>query len=133
MSCPDAGLIKALFHQLVGRCGGVEACAAVLGVTSQRVSQLQSMNCGDLPSLSLIVKLERFVGEAIVTGGLANAVRRDAQPGDLGRETRQATYAAVALQQGVDEGLSRDELRARAQALHRELEDVNQALAMAPT
>lgn len=135
MSCPDVGLVKALYHELVRRCGGIDAVGVKLGITHQRVSQLQNPNYTEhVPTLVNILPLEHWLGEPIVTGGLANAIRRDdgRRSGDLARETRETTYAAVDLQRGLDEGASRDALRAMAQRLQLELDDVNALLVNAP-
>lgn len=39
--------VKGLFHQLVKAVGGVEAAGAFLGVSHQRISQLQTTTCAD--------------------------------------------------------------------------------------
>lgn len=65
--------IKGLFHHLVKAVGGVEAAGAFLEISHQRVSQLQSVNCADMPSILQIVRLEQAAGRPIVTGVLAEA------------------------------------------------------------
>jgi len=66
-------LLKGLFAQLVSECKGVENAGAVLGISFQRVSQLQSLATDFEPNLlKHIVPLEQFVGRPIVTGYLAN-------------------------------------------------------------
>jgi hypothetical protein len=65
--------IKGLFYHLVRAVGGVEAAGAFLGISHQRVSQLQTVTCADIPTLEHIVALEAVVGQAIVTGALARA------------------------------------------------------------
>ena len=76
--------IKALFMALVREAGGVDAAGMVLGISHQRVSQLQLLNNADMPTLMHIVMLEHAVGQAIVTGALAKSVdalaRKHADP-----------------------------------------------------
>jgi hypothetical protein len=63
---------KALFAQLVAACGGVEASGALLGVSHQRISQLQTLGNTEEPHIRKhTAPLEAFCGQAIVTGALA--------------------------------------------------------------
>lgn len=63
--------IKGLFYHLVKAVGGVEAAGAFLGVSHQRVSQLQSVQSDNMPTLRQVATLEAVVGQPIVTGALA--------------------------------------------------------------
>jgi len=69
------GELKALVRALVTACGGVEAAAAVLGVTHQRVSDLQSINKPDQMPFLQICALEAFAERDIVTGAASRAIR----------------------------------------------------------
>lgn len=76
MSEPRAitpGELKALVRQLVKAVGGVEACAVELGVTPQRISQLQKADHPDQMSFLAICRLEAACGQAVVTGAAAKA------------------------------------------------------------
>ena len=63
--------VKGLFHQLVKAVGGVEAAGAYLGVSHQRVSQLQTTTCADMPTIMQVIALEAACGNPIVTGALS--------------------------------------------------------------
>lgn len=68
-----AGELKALVRLLVKAAGGVEASAVELGISHQRVSQLQDVNNPDQMTLLQVSQLERVAGRAIVTGAFARA------------------------------------------------------------
>jgi hypothetical protein len=68
------GEFKALVRQLVKAVGGVEAAAAELGVSHQRISQLQSVNHDDQMTFLQVQALEAVAGRAIVTGAAARAI-----------------------------------------------------------
>lgn len=65
--------IKGLFYHLVKAVGGVEAAGAFLGISHQRVSQLQTVTCADMPTIMHVATLEAVAHQAIVTGALARA------------------------------------------------------------
>lgn len=67
----DRALIKGLFSQQVDAVGTHEAAAVFLGISRQRVGQLVSIACGDMPTAMQILKLQRVTGQAIVFGTLA--------------------------------------------------------------
>ena len=73
----EEGELKALVRQLVKAAGGVEACGVLLGVSHQRVSQLQSPNNPDQMSFLQIAKLECVAERAIVSGAQVRAVEGD--------------------------------------------------------
>lgn len=126
---PRFKLIKALVRELVQECGGVEAVSVVLGVSHQRVSLLQSPNHPDLPTLMHVEILEDWIGKSVLTGRMAARTAAEARQGDLARESREATYAAVDLQRAVDDGRADPcELKARAAKLQAELNDINAVL-----
>ncbi|WP_158918051.1 hypothetical protein [Caulobacter sp. S45] len=60
---------------MVKAAGGVEACAIELGISGERVSQLQRPTCLDQMSLLCISQLEAVIGRAIVTGAAARAAQ----------------------------------------------------------
>jgi len=89
-----AAEVKGLFHHLVKKVGGLEAAASYLSVSFQRVSQLQSINCTDMPTIMQVVTLELAVGQPVVTGVLA-----EASTGEGASCVHRA--AVVAMEQGV--------------------------------
>lgn len=120
--------VKALFHSLVRLSGGVEASAAVLGVSHQRVSQLQSMNCADLPTLTQVHTLEMFCGQPVVTGALAKTVSEAVVATDPLKEACEVTEQAAELLRMVRTKAPQSEIRAAIQRLHRETDEVTAAL-----
>jgi hypothetical protein len=128
----DRALIKALFCTLIQRCGGVYAASAFLGVSHQRVSTIQSLETTDLPTVQQLMALQGWIGDAFVFDALADQIRANRRIGDVGKETREATYAVVDLQRAADQGRPRDELRALAAQAQNELDDVTAVLAEAP-
>ncbi|MGH6979517.1 MAG: hypothetical protein ACRED4_09530 [Brevundimonas sp.] len=58
----DTGEVKALFRQLVKAAGGVEACAAELSISFQRVSHLQNPSNTDEPTFRQIDAWRRWSG-----------------------------------------------------------------------
>lgn len=127
---PDVtpGQIKGLFYHLVKEVGGIEAAGAYLGVSHQRVSQLQNIQHVDMPNLMQVVTLERVVGQAIVTGVLAASAVGAATAHDLLTEVFDATEAVVDLQRIVRKGGDKKTIRAAAIRAAGELDDVNAAL-----
>jgi len=73
----DTGEVKALFRMLVKAAGGVEAAGVELGVTHQRISQLQSPSNEEEPTYRQIRSLEVAIGRPIVTGAHVKAVTGD--------------------------------------------------------
>lgn len=122
------GYLKGLFHHLVKTVGGVEAAGARLGVTFQRVSQLQSSNNSDMPTLMQVAVLERAANQPIISDQMAKAATGGLIGGDLGKETREATYAAVDLQRIADSGADKKTLQAALLKLRREADEVQAAL-----
>lgn len=122
------GYVKGLFHHLVRSVGGLEAAGAFLGVSFQRVGQLQSMNHPDMPTLLQVVTLEQACGQSIILAQLAKAATGALTAGDLEKETREATYAAVDLQRMAENGATRKELEAALLKLRRESDEIQAAL-----
>lgn len=121
-------LVKGLFFHLVQAVGGVQPAGAYLGVSHQRVSQLQSVKHPDLPTVLQIVTLEAVVGQAVVTGALADLVTGGAEARDLMTEVFEVTEAAAALQRMARQGAGRAEVRKAALEVERELQDVEAVL-----
>lgn len=82
--------VKGLFFQLVKAAGGVEAAGAFLGVSHQRISQLQTLSCADMPTVMQIVALEQACGLPVVTGALCRRLSDGPGP-----EVRDALVGAV--------------------------------------
>lgn len=90
----ESGEVKALFRQLVAAAGGVEACGLTLGVSHQRVSQLQSVNNPDMPTFAQIMALEVVAERPIITAVAAQAIEGHAAE-DL------STQAVAVVSQGA--------------------------------
>ena len=122
------GQVKGLFFHLVKAVGGVEAAGAYLGVSHQRVSALQNGNSADMPTLMQVLTLEAAAVQSIVLAPLSKAATGGLVGGDLGKETREATYAAVDLQRIAEGGADRKTLQAALLKLRREADEVQAAL-----
>lgn len=121
-------LIKRLFFLLVKEVGGLEAAGAYLGVSNQRVSQLQNPNTPDLPTLIQVTTLEGVVGLPIVTGALASAVQGSSRPQDLILEAMEATEASADVQRLARNGAPPREVRSAVVKAEQELRDVRTVL-----
>lgn len=124
MTTITTGEVKGLFYHLVKAVGGSEAAAAYLGVSQQRISQLQNVRYPDMPTVMHIVTLEHVVGQDLVTGFLSRAAAGESTPGDVMTEACEATEAAVNVQKLARTGAPRRELREAATELHREAADL---------
>lgn len=62
----DHGELKALFSNQVSSVGSHDAAGTFLGVSRQRVGQLISTGCPDLPNLAQIYKLQQVAGVSCV-------------------------------------------------------------------
>lgn len=82
--------IKGHFHHLVRAVGGTEAAGVYLGVSHQRVSQLQSVHSADMPTILQVLTLEQAVGRSVVFSALARAVE-----GAAAEDIRAAAVDAV--------------------------------------
>jgi len=121
--------VKSLVFQLVKAAGGTEAAGAVLGVSHQRVSQLQSLNHADMPTLMQVIALEMFVGQPIVTGALAKMVSPESAAADPVKEAAELVSATSrVLDACVNGGSQRERLQAVTNA-RKELDDVAAAIA----
>jgi hypothetical protein len=121
--------VKSLVFQLVKAAGGVEAAGAVLGVSHQRVSQLQSLNHADMPTLMQVVALEAFVGHPILTAALAASITStDAGKSPL-EEACEVTEAAAELLRLIRTGAPSREIDAVIWRLRKEIDDLPAALA----
>jgi hypothetical protein len=121
--------VKSLVFQLVKAAGGVEAAGAVLGVSHQRVSQLQSLNHADMPTLMQVVALEAFVGHPILTAALAASITSaDAGKSPL-EEACEVTEAAAELLRLIRTGAPTREIDAVIWRLRKEIDDLPAALA----
>ena len=117
--------IKGLWFHLVRAVGGVDAAGAFLGVSKQRVSVLQSVNHPDLPTVLQIATLERVVGQAIVTGALAEMAVDHASPRKPALvEACEVAEAAAKLLHLARMGASPRDIEAAVLAVQREAADV---------
>lgn len=111
-------LLKAKFKALVKACGGldaaVEACRAAEEVGEGRsVSASQISRCcvptdPNYAPIDLVMVLEAFCGEPIVSRALVEARPALATAGDIRDEVSEATEAVAALQGVVRRALSGD-------------------------
>lgn len=121
-------VIKGHFAQLVRIAGGTEAAGACLGVSHQRVSQLQSRSCADMPKLEQIHALEAFVGQSVVFSALAQMAEQEgATAKDALQEACEVTEAAAELLRLARSGASARDIEAAALAVQREAMDVPRA------
>lgn len=91
------GELKALWTQLVGKVGGQEAAAVHLGVSRQRVQQIGSPNCPDMPTFRQIICLECVCETAVVTGACARAIEGETSPEVATAAVEAVTKTAGAL------------------------------------
>ena len=124
MSEITPALIKGLFFHLVKAVGGVETAGAFLGISHQRVSQLQAVHSADMPSIIQIATLEGVVQQDIVTGHLSRVATGQNRADDMKQEAVQATAAVVAVQTAVFNGCPQKELLALALKARAEVDDV---------
>jgi hypothetical protein len=121
--------VKSLVFQLVKAAGGVEAAGAVLGVSHQRVSQLQSLNHADMPTLMQVITLEAFVGHPVLTAALAASIT----PTDAGKspleEACEVSETAAELLRLIRTGAAAREIDAVIWRLRKEIDDLPAALA----
>lgn len=82
--------LKSHFRALVKEFGGVEAAGVELGISAQRISQLQNPNKDDLPGFLQVMALEAALEKSVVLATAAEAVR-----GAHGDELGEAAIAAV--------------------------------------
>lgn len=84
--------LKAHFRNLVTACGGVQPAATALGISHQRVSQMQSLNDDDnLPTFLQVMTLEDACGRSVVFSAAAHTIQDKADD-----EIAEAAVAAVA-------------------------------------
>lgn len=98
----DAGQLKALFSQLRRSIGSQEAAATYLGISRQRVAQLESANedhADDVPTWAQVWTLENALGRSVVFAGMARQVAPPALPRDttLLKETHDVVQKAAAM------------------------------------
>lgn len=123
--------VKALFHHLVRQIGGLEAAGAYLGVSFQRVSQLQSVNCPDMPTVIQVATLEAALGHSVIFGALAKLVEDGAGSAakDALEEACEVTEAAANLLHLVRSGNATPrEIQAAVLDVQREAMDVPRAV-----
>lgn len=106
--------LKNLFRDLVETYGGVVPAAACLGISHQRISQLQSVdspteNVPDL--LKHILPLEEACGQPVVTGGLSRAITGADAKRNLQDEALDAVEETVAFASKIRAGADRDTIR----------------------
>lgn len=121
--------VKGLFAQLVKVVGGVDPAAAYLGVSAERISQLQRLTCADLPTFLQVAALEQAAGRSIVFGGLAQIAEPSRASSDLAQEAAEVVEAAVELHKVARKGGSQRDLLAAAAHLQQEVADLPPLLA----
>lgn len=133
--------VKALFGQLVDAVGTHDAAAVFLGVSRQRVSQLISTSCPDLPTVAQIAKLEDVCGTSIVFAALARR-NQCVTSGDVikagvaaaGASTTALATAHAALADGVIEAGEVDDTQdAARRALEAAQRHFDAVMQMKPT
>lgn len=126
------GELKALVRLLVKAAGGVEASAVELGISHQRISQLQDVNCPDQMTLMQVSHLERVAGRAIVTGACARAAEGESAEEAImhavvGSVSSVAELLALVQAMEADGGRTEAEKRAVRLAADRALAEVKEA------
>lgn len=121
--------IKGLFLQLVKVVGGVHAAGAYLGISDERVSQLQRMTCADLPTFMHVATLEQACGQSIVFASLAKLAQGPAGDANLLKESCELSEASLDLQRAIRTGASEREIQALVSRVMREAADLPPVLA----
>lgn len=120
--------LKGLFRQLVSVAGGIDAAGMCLGVSHQRVSQLYSLKCADLPKWEHVLDLEAFCGQSVVFGALARMAEQDDPTAkDALQEACEVTEAAAELLRLARSGAPAKDIELAALAVQREAMDVPRA------
>jgi DNA-binding transcriptional regulator YdaS (Cro superfamily) len=104
--------IKGLFHHLVKCVGGIEPSATFLGVSPQRVSQLQLTTHDSMPTVMQIFTLERACGQSVVFATLAKLIA----PNSISEPMKEAGDLMVAGAAAFDAVRSGADTRTRRQA-----------------
>lgn len=122
----DRALIKGLFSQQVDAVGTHEAAAVFLGISRQRVGQLISTSCVDMPTAMQILKLQRVTRQAIVFGTLARIDIGEDQGAEALTTAVESTATASRALQAVhaanaDGVLDEDEIEAARDAARENL------------
>lgn len=134
MSAVTRETIKGLFFHLVRAVGGVEAAAAYLDISHQRVSRLQLIRDGsgepvqDMPTVLQIVTLEAVVGQPVVTGALARSAEGKSATADPIKEAGDVVIAASEVFSAVRSGATRKDALAVALRAQRELDELKDSL-----
>lgn len=111
--------LKLKFKQLVDRCGGLkeasEACSELARPYSvQHLSRCQTPNTPDFAPIDIVMALEEYCGENIVSAAMADCRPSErAAPGDLRDESSEATEVTAMLQRHVREGMADGKLTPR--------------------
>lgn len=111
--------LKLKFKQLVDRCGGLkeasEACSALARPYSvQHLSRCQTPNTADFAPIDIVMALEEYCGENIVSTAMADCrPSKRAAPGDLRDEASEATEVTALLQRHVRKAMADGKLSPR--------------------
>lgn len=120
--------IKALFRRLVKEAGGIQAVGEHLEISFQRVEQLYSPRCADLPQLTQILSVSEWIGSDTFFRAIADAISAKHAPVDVETESFEATEAAAALQKLARK---RADPRVIEDAAERLVDEANDVLAAA--
>lgn len=120
--------IKGLFYHLIKSVGGIEAAGAFLGISHQRVSQLQTVSCADMPTLMHVVTLEAVVGQPIVTGALARAAVGGSVTSDPIKEAGDVIIQAPKVFELVRAGADKRQIKAAIIEMRRELDELDDSV-----
>lgn len=123
-----ANEIKGLFHHLVQAVGGCEAAATRLGISQQRVSQLQLLSCPDVPTLVHITVLERWLGRPTVTEALAERVTNNLGRPDPLKEAGDVIEAGAEVFRLVRAGADKRDIEKAVSRLEQETDEVAAAV-----
>lgn len=121
--------VKVLFGQMVRLAGGTDAAGLILGLSNQRVSQLQSLNCADQPSALHLIKLHVGIESPFLTDALTALAGGTPPSRDLQKETREHLHAAANLDALASSNAPPKAISDALTKAQRELADVAHVLA----
>lgn len=123
-----ANEVKGLFFHLVQAVGGTDAAATRLGISQQRVSQLQLLSCPDVPTFAHVTILERWLGRPMVTEALAERVSADLGKPDPLKEAGDVIEAGAEVFRLVRAGADKREVLKAVTRLEQETDEVAAAV-----
>ncbi len=97
----DRAFLKGLFSQQVDAVGTHEAAAVFLGISRQRVGQLISTSCQDMPTLMQVWKLQKVTRQSLVFAPLGRLNEDDDREAEALASAIESTATASRALQAV--------------------------------